>query len=358
MIKKIFIFSCLFILAFTICKGQKIDSTYKKIKNVSLENTRFRVDEQYRRASKLYEDARIDTALQILNNCVKHSISFKFSSKDTKADIYRLRAMSYLLVDSVEDARKNIKKMLIYRPFYKEENIVEDDLERFVDALDTLIASPQLYIGIRAGVNYSRMNVVNHYEVLEASSSSLAVAPQFAVNVGLSLAMALSKHFSVAFDPEFFQSKTRINTETQLSSLSSWQTVNYINLPVSFRANVFFNSRKTMPYFELGAYYSMLVSSKVKIDNGEVPADMYLKNSNYGVLLGLGFLQYYKNFGVGLNLRYAQNLGLNNDPSVRYLSTQTSNNLMYKYFQLTNDVKLSSLSLSLMFVYNIRYRVF
>lgn len=357
MIKAASFFCWLFFLAISVCEGQKVDSVYKVMKDHSLSKVRFRVDEQYRRAFKLYEAARIDTALRVLEGIKEHSNSFGVSSRDTKADVYRLAALSYLLLDSIDDARENIKKMLENRPFYKEDNVVDDDLPRFVDALDTLIASPQSYVGLKLGLNQSQMQIIKRYSLLN-TDEQLDISQRLALNVGICAAWAISKHFSLAFEPEFFQSKSKLTSVTSLARWESLQTINYISLPVSFRANVFFNNRKTMPYLELGGYYSFLVGANQKIDNEEVPIDLFMKQTNYGLLLGAGFIQYFKKFGLGCNLRYQRNWGLSNDASKRYLSTQSSNDLMYRYFQLSNDVQLSSFVFSLMFVYNISYKVF
>jgi hypothetical protein len=311
MLKRITIFITLCIFTIIQCEGQTIDAETKYAKEKVMSVLPIRADEQYKKALKLYEEAKIDTSLKLLK-AIPKTFSFKLSSSDLKANVYRLTAMSYLLVDSIADARKNIKKMLTYRPFYKDENITEDDLQRFVDALDTLMPSPRLYLGLRMGANYSNMQIGNQYHVIEGQNT-ISSKPQLAVNIGLCAGFAFSKHFSVAFEPEFFQCKSQIESSiwsstsqsiVGLQKYKSTQTFNYFNLPLTFRANVFFNKRKTMPYLEFGGYYSLLISGSETINNEVIPTDKFLQNTNYGLLFGLGFMQFYKNFVVGLNARF------------------------------------------------------
>ena len=124
------------------------------------------------------------------------------------------------------------------------------------------------------------------------------------------------------------------------------------------RFNLFYLKKQAMPYVELGGFYSLMVKANETINSEVIPINMYYKTINYGLLGGIGYMHYVKNFGFGINARYYYNLRNNNDASNRYLSTQMSNNLMYKYYQLTDDVRISSLSLSFMLVYNLRYSVF
>ncbi len=340
----------LFFLMLAVCNAQEKDKSI-------LETARFRVDQEYKSAYKLYEEAKIDTTIQILKKCVTHSKAFKISSNDTKADVYRLLSMSYLLIDSVNTARSNIKKMLTYRPFYQEENVTADDLDRFIDALDTLIPSPQFYVGFRGGVNYSRIQFINLYSVTEPATE-LQSTQQMAVNVGFCTGLAITRNFSLAFEPEFFQSKSKLTSHNLLEDIQSSQTINYINLPLTFRANLFFNKRKSMPYLEVGGYYSKLISATQTINNEDIAINSFLNSNNFGYVFGIGYLQFAKKLGFGVNVRYNTSLTLNNNKETRYLGNQLFNNLMYKYYNVFSDFKLSSLSVSVMLVYNLKFKVF
>jgi hypothetical protein len=112
----------------------------------------------YYNAMNLYNMGKIDTAYSLFTSCLDNKKLFRKTSKSTRADIYRLSALSSILLDNPDDARIHIKKMLAYKPYYENE-FVQADLMEFKRMVKQYTVQPRLVLGINWFQDFSKLTL-------------------------------------------------------------------------------------------------------------------------------------------------------------------------------------------------------
>ncbi len=340
-------------------------SVYSQQKNNNQQEAKIdtsRIDEQYKLALKCYKLGQIDSSLFILRRCISRNMAMVSVSSQTKGNMYRLAALSSMLVDSGKEANSYIKKMLEYQPFYKDENLNDDDLELFRAAVAGFTLTPQITVGLRAGVNIPQYSIVKSYNIFDTEKATKET-PVVSFNVGATASYGLTKNISLVVEPEYIQcsSKSEIarsSISPELGNIKTKLQIGFISVPVLARFGLTLKKGELTPYIEAGAFYSYLVSATKTIDTEEFPIDLFLSKNNVGVLFGAGCIRNHKTFGIGVNVRYMNNLSLTNSEEKRFLYDYSNDNMLYKYYNVFDDFKLRNFELSVTFTYNMRFKVF
>jgi hypothetical protein len=108
----------------------------------------------YFNALNKYNAGETDSALSMLNSGLKNKELYRQTSKSTRANIYRLSALSCIQLYKQDEARANIGKMLVNDPDYRN-NYREGDLAEFRNMADEFTVLPGITIGAGFFSDYS-----------------------------------------------------------------------------------------------------------------------------------------------------------------------------------------------------------
>ncbi len=225
----------------------------------------------YYNAMNLYNEGKVDSTFNILSSCINGDQLFRKTSKSTRADIYRLCALSALLLDKPDDARLHIERLLKYRPYYKD-NFVKDDLSEFRRIVIGFTVQPKIVLGIDYFIDFHKISIEKNLtahntpyipEITSFTESGwgLLLENSFTENIyaGLGLNM-LSMSFIYHGTPLPFQ-----------ETFSYHVPIRYLEAPLyaGYKLRI---DKKIIPYFQIGIIGRYPLDSEVK----------RLKSSEYG----------------------------------------------------------------------------
>ena len=269
----------------------------------------------YYNALNLYNEGKVDSAYNILSSCLNGDQLFRKTSRSTRAEIYRLSALSALLLDKPDDSKLHIERLLKYRPFYKD-NFAKDDLSEFRRIVTDFIVQPKLVIGINYFIDFPKIiiekNLTAHNtpyipELTSYSESGwgLLLEHSFSKNlyagVGLNV---LYMSFMYNGSPLPFQ-----------QSLPYYLPTRYLESPVyvSYKLRV---NKKIIPYFQTGLigrypFYSGINRLKSSEYGGYYLvkhlgnlAVFFDNNECFDLLLGSGIRYGFKKSCLDFNINY------------------------------------------------------
>ena len=241
----------------------------------------------YYNAMNLYNEGKVDSTFNILSSCINDDQLFRKTSKSIRADIYRLCALSALLLDEPDEAQLQIGRFLKYRPYYKDE-FAKDDLSEFRKIVTEFTVQPKLVMGINYFIDFPKIklekNLTAHTtpytpEITSTSESGwgLLFENSFSKNIyaGIGLNM-LYMSFNYNGSPLPFQETFSYNVP-----------IRYLESPLYAGYKLRIN-KKIIPYFQAGLIGRYPIDSEVK----------RLKSSEYG---GYYLVNDYGNLAVFFN---------------------------------------------------------
>jgi len=205
----------------------------------------------YYNATNLYNTGKIDSAYSILSESLKNKQLYKKTSKNTKASIYRLTALSSILLENHDNARYYVKRMLACRPYYRD-NFREGDLLEFRSLVEEYTVLPRVVIGAGVFTDYSKIslekNLTSHTEAYIPKISDITE-----YGGGFSIEDALTKRLSVGIGINLF--RVSFSYEGAIIPLSADNVFDlkfrYIETPVYLNYKFRFE-KKLKPYLQLG----------------------------------------------------------------------------------------------------------
>jgi hypothetical protein len=233
------------------------------------------------------------------------------------------------------------------------------------------------WIGVKGGMNFTKIKVVNEYSVLKNTSSGSAdnskEYDKALKNTGLDLALMLSYNFtqeiSLSFQPGFahyaFDYKNKYQWEdstgfgTELNFVHH-QKVNYLEFPLMIKYTKTFG--RFTPYAQAGAFYGTLLNAKKIVDAKEfsinggsnLEANVYQEtfnlkdeiiSSQLGLIGGAGIAVDVNYFRLALEFNYRY--GFNNIVNVnnRYNDNRQTSGI----YDVLDDMKIRNFGLCLNF---------
>jgi hypothetical protein len=330
----------------------------------------------YEKALLLYNSGMADSALSIIKPCLGNNDALNKISKETRARIFRLAALSSIMNGNPTEAEKYARKMLINQPDYKN-NPDESDLQEFRLMLDKITPQPSLRIGVTAGINIPFVKLQKEYSNYELQSGKYILKGSVGYQFGIVGEKALSKNISLEAGAGISQvmfnytiSGIDVLTYQTLKNLYD-QKVNWIEVPVS--AKYYFNLKSFRPYLEGGITGRLLINSMEKSgtygrywftnsSNSDKILTTFLADfENFGILLGGGVCYDFNKFSLRLGFRY--NYYLKNSGTSSNFDNVTGYDDFgpgekFHYTDDINLVNLKHLQVSVGILYNLSYKVF
>lgn len=330
----------------------------------------------YERSLLLYNSGMADSALSVMRPCLENNEALNKISKETRARIFRIAALSSIMNGNPSEAEKYARKMLINQPGYKN-NPDESDLQEFRLMLDRITPQPSLRIGLTAGINIPFVKLQKEYTNYELQSANYTLKGSVGYQFGLIGEKAFTKNLSleagVGISQVMFNyTVSGVNASTfQALKISYDQKINWFEVPVL--AKYYFSIRSFKPYLEAGISGRLFLNSmKKSADFGRYwftnssASDKILTTfltdfENFGILAGGGICYDLKKFSIRLDARYNYYLK-NSAVSSNFNDIDGYVNIgPGEEFYYTDDINLVSLKLvqfSIGFLYNLSYKVF
>jgi hypothetical protein len=330
----------------------------------------------YEKALLLYNSGMADSALSVIKPCLENNEALNKISKETRARIFRIAALSSIMNGNPGEAEKYARKMLINQPDYKNKK-AEEDLMEFRLILDKITPQPSLRIGITAGLNIPFVKLQGKYSNYDLQSGKFSLKGHMGYQVGIIGEKVLTKCISVEAGVWLDQVKFKydilgfnIATSQAVEYLYN-QKLNWLEIQVIARYN--FKLKSFAPYLEGGISGRILLNSMEKSgnfgrywftssSNSDKILTTFLEDfENFGILLGGGACYDFNKFSIRLDVRY--NYYLKNSGS----SSNFDNVKGYddigsgEKFHYTDDVSLvnlKQLQFSIGFLYNLSYKVY
>jgi hypothetical protein len=330
----------------------------------------------YEKAFMLYNVGLADSALRVINQCVQNQDAINGVSKDVRARIYRLAALSSIMTGKPDDAEKYARKMLTYQPDYKNTQH-EGDLAEFQLMLDKISPQPSLILGIAGGINIPFLKIQKHFSNYELQSGEYTVNGTMGYQFGIMAEKAITRNFSleagaginrIIFD--YSISGIDISDFTNTQYLFN-QNITSVEIPVL--AKYYFNLKSFRPYLEAGINGRFLLNSMEKSDtygrywftessnSDNILTSFLLDYENFGILAGGGACYDFDKFSLRLDIRYSYYLN-NSNASSGFDNVNGYDDISPdEKFHYTDDINLLNmkcLQVSFGFLYNMSYRVF
>jgi len=326
----------------------------------------------YERALELYQIGMTDSALNTLKPCLENKQELKQLSKENVANIYRLAALSAILMGNPDEADIYITQLLQYQPDYGE-NFREDDLQEFRLILLDKSTHPSLMIGIRAGINTPFIELEKYYTDPEKNGGS----HELAKSTGFQIAFSGEKVFTPSFSVEVGAGITGIQFDYKVSAPryetnSYQQKISYLEFPVLGRYYFAPNS-SIKPYLQGGLIVKFSLFARERSEDygnywltedensGHILATFRTDMENIGLVAGGGVSYDLKNISIRADIRYAHHFNSSSrlakfDDISGYEDIPASEE--FGYTDDINLITINDLQISLGLVYYLKYKVF
>lgn len=238
----------------------------------------------YYNAMSLYNQGNVDSTFKILNSCINNDQLFKKTSRSTKADIYRLSALSAVLLDKPDYARLHIERLLKYRPYYKNE-FLKDDLSEFRRIITRFTVQPKVVVGINYFRDFPKIEIEKNL-----TSHAASYTPEITSFTESGWGLMLENSFTENIFAGIGLNMLYMNLKYKGSPLPFQETFSY-HVPIRYLESPAYVSyklridKKIIPYFQVGLIGRYPLDSEVK----------RLKSSEYG---GYFLIRDYGNLAV------------------------------------------------------------
>lgn len=291
-------------------------------------------------ALNLYNSGMVDSAYNVLHSCIVNKKVLKKSSKNTRADIYRLSALSCIILERTAEAKTHIEKLLANQPYYKD-NFKKDDLLEFKEMVKGFSVQPRIILGADCYSHFNNTELIKYF-----TGHFLPDVPKieryYIPNLGLSAEFALRKNISVGAGINFLVSGYLYkggNIPFGTANEYSWYSSNYwyIETPVFVNYKLW-TDKKIKPYVQAGLIGRYFIYSNnfhtgypLRVNSSEfgtyylvrdygflgnyngVLAMFFENNQKLNLIFGGGISYSFKKSGICLDVGYIPSI-INTEP--------------------------------------------
>lgn len=328
--------------------------------------------DKYQSALEQYNLGLAESALSILEPCLQSQRIHKDLTRVESVNIYRLAALSSIMIGNPEDAEKYIRELLKYQPDYAE-NWREGDLMEFRQIFEGVSSQPSFKLGLRAGMIFPLLSLEKNYTDPPKMATTFSLEGQTGFQFGVVSEMAISRN--LALQAGVGMLRVRFDYQVQSSQTGDYlynEEITYIEIPVLIKYYLPLNGA-VKPYLQVG------VSGKFSLyqrenseefgkywftessDSDNILATFVTDLENLGVSVGAGLIYNLKNINIGVDIRYDQHFN-SKQKLAKFDDIQGYEDIpSSEPFGYTNDINLitlSDLQVSLVVSYNLKYKVF
>jgi hypothetical protein len=328
--------------------------------------------EKYQLALTQYKFGLADSALSILEPCLLNQRVHKDLTRGESVNIYRLAALSSIIIGNPEDAEKYVRELLRYQPDYSE-NWREGDLMEFRQIIEGISSQPSLKLGLRAGLNFPLLSLQKIYTDPPKPAGRYSIDGRTGFQIGVVSEMAISRNMAIEAGLGMLHVKFDYQVEGgQARDYLYEQKITYIEIPILAKYYFPLNGAlKTYLQGGVSGKFSLYLRENSdeygkywfteSSDSDKILATFVTDLENLGIAVGAGANYNLKKISIGLDIRYAHHLNSEQKLS-KFDDIQDYEDIpSTEPFGYTNDINLitfSDLQISLVLKYNLRFKVF
>jgi opacity protein-like surface antigen len=323
-------------------------------------------------ALEQYNSGLAESALSILEPCLFNKQMHKELAREESVNIYRLAALSSIMIGNPENAEKYIRELLKYQPDYAE-RWREGDLMEFRQIVEGISSQPSLKLGFRAGINVPMLELKKNYTDPEKQGARFLLDGRTGFQSGVVGEAAISRNMTLEAGLGMMFVWFDYQVESGLSGNYQYeQEIIYLEIPLLIKYYLPLNGA-LKPYLQGGV--SGKFSLYLRENSEQFGKHWFTESSNSDNILAT-FVTDLENLGiaVGAGIKYdLKKISILAD--IRYSHYPLSNSKLAKFdeirgyedipstegFGYTNDINLitlSNLQISFGFAYNLRYEVY
>jgi hypothetical protein len=330
----------------------------------------------YEKGVIFYNSGMSDSTLATLKPCLNSNAALSKVPRETRSRIYRLAAMSSIMLGDGAKAEEYIRQMLINQPDYKA-NPNKDDLMEFKQILDKIEVKPSFIAGIMAGTNYPFVNLEKQYSNYSLTDGKYSFKTGLGFQFEAFAEKALTKNISIEAAVGFLSNSFTYeiagkDPSANLDVLLQYdQKVTSLNIPIS--AKHYFGKKSFRPYIEAGISVRFLLNQMEKSDeygnywftnssNTDKILTTFNSDLNFaGILVGGGAILDIGKTSVKIEARYDHYL--NNSSAVSNFTSVSGyddipSSEKFHYTDDINMINVKTIQISIGLVYSIKYKVF
>lgn len=330
-------------------------------------------------AETAYEGGNIELIPTLVKSCLDQN---GYDSKENKTKAFKLLIDSYIFQGFKDSADIYMVKFLRFAPEYKPSE--QTDRREFIDLHASYRNYPVFGAGVKLGLGLGQLVIINEFGAHNIESSSLQ--SDYKVQIGFSGEIFGAYHphrdgelfVDIGYVNYKFMEETKLfnynfptvnNNGSSIEPNSFYvydETVNSINLSIGykymFRKNVY---SKVIPYVGVGARGGWMWSSIIDIERQIIGISetnlkgasldiSHLRNRYNAWVTGIVGMKFKIPKGnIFFELGYDYNLFNISNPNERYnLSQEATNELLFKYFYVSNDFRLNNFFFKIGYNYN------
>ena len=324
-------------------------------------------------AQTAYDGGNIELIPSFLKECLNKN----GYSKENKTKAYKLLINSYIFQGIEDSADIYMVKFLKFNPEYRPSEQI--DRREFIDLHDAYRNYPLFAAGGKLGLGLSQLQIINEFGAHNIESASLDTKYRMEVGFSGEIFGAFHPHrdgeifVDLGYITYKFSEVTTLlnysypNGTDNYTQYDYSETVNSLNISVGykylFRKNIY---AKIIPYVSLGYRGGLMLKSKIDIvrtlNEGEATGTIkgsdldakHLRNSwNSWVTANFGLKFKIAKGNIFFELGYDYNLYNISNPNERFnLKKEETNELLFKYFYVSNDFRLNNIYFKVGYNYN------
>jgi len=302
-------------------------------------------------AKTFYNEGQADSTIEALSPYLSN-LDLTFQDKDQKMEVYRLAALSYILLEQDEKAEKYIKQLVRLEPNYEKTRRETDDFQKFYQIMNRFIAIPQYTIGAKYSTNTAFIREVAMYQIFTEEDVA-----KYQSGTGLNFGISAQYYFRsrLGINADLQNTYSRFSKSISGENNRTEFTISQIEVPLMLRFYLL-KKKYFTPYFELGGYTSFLVTAKQKYEINKWEIRNSMNFFSYGPVTGAGLSINVNLISLNAALRYYQGVKPINNPKHRFYFDGSTDFLLHKQYSLMDDIELSKLQLEFGLSFSLSYK--
>ncbi len=306
-------------------------------------------------ATALYEQGKLREAIDALVPCVTHSLD-----RTNLWQGYKILALSYLALNDQKDARTAAENMLEQYPQYVP-SLLKDPKD-FIDLVNSITVIPKFSLGLAGagGINNTYVDVTQQYNASDFNKNYTSkIGAQFGIVGGFNI----SRELSVGAELNASFKNYSINYSTNDFNITDNEHLSFLEVPLYVTYT--YGKGIIRPFVRLGAYGDYLLSAssdfsatyqpdKTSYSDNGVNSNNRRNSTNFGLLGGIG-LNWKANPALQVFVEFRYAYGLTN--IVNDANRYSDQNLIFNYFYLDDDLKISNSLFTFGALLNLNYKV-
>ncbi|MCU0455261.1 MAG: hypothetical protein MUE74_03080 [Bacteroidales bacterium] len=251
----------------------------------------------------LYDQGKVDSTFGILSSCINDDQPFRKTTRNTKAEIYRLYALSAVLLDKPDDARSGIEHLLRYRPYYRND-FHRDDLVEFRRIVTDFTVQPKIVLGVKYFMDFPEFSIEKNL-----TSHSNSYVPEITFSSESGWGIVLENSFSKNLYAGIGLNILYMDLMYRGSPLPFQEEFSY-NIPLRYLETPLFVNyklrigKKLIPHLQAGLIGRYPVTSEVARLKSSEYGGYYMVN-DYGNLAVFMENYEYLDFSLGGGVKYS-----------------------------------------------------